>query len=102
MESLKSVARFLVGYVYHVKTDFLGVGRNDGSDEDDDEIDIEEGPTEKSKLMRQESEDITEQEISTSGNYCHRSSTYPNNLNPLDERHQMHRPGIKVRCLHYL
>lgn len=89
MEIFKSSIKFLVEYFKSVKADIFG-GTSE-ENEDDDELDIEADPTEGSRLMKPESEDITEQEISNSEAAQRRVRTDAGG-----GQHQMHRPTMQV------
>ena len=88
MEILRSTLTFLVEYFKSVKADIFGTG---DENEDEDSVDIETDPTEGTRLMRPESEDITEQEISSSevGQRRVRNDSDGG-------QHEMHRPTMQV------
>ena len=68
--------------------------------EENAEFDIEEGPTEATHLMRAESEDVTEHEISNSDfDHGQSSRTISNNDSVVGGQHQMHRPTMQVKIV---
>ena len=83
-----AVVRFILEYFKSVKEDLLGPV----NEETDDEFhDIEASLTEGTHLMRQDTVDITEQEISNSNGVL-RNPQHGNNAGEL----QMHRPTVQV------
>ena len=91
MEVAKDVIKFILEYFTSVKEDIFGPTKNS---EDDDSFDIESGPYEGTRLMRPETEDITEQEISNSDNEKGKNKTSENG-----GQHEMHRPTMQASHL---
>lgn len=88
MDLVKGAAKFILEYFKSVKEDLFGPVNDDTDDED---LDIEASISEGTHLMRQDTVDITEQEISNQivalkkaqGGFDH-------------GRLQMHRPTVQV------
>ena len=91
MEVVTYVVKFVFDYFRSVKEDILGIS-NDIPD--DDSLDLEADPTEATRLMKPDSEDITEQEVSNSTGREQRGRADTDG-----EQHQMHRPTMKVLIL---
>ena len=93
---LQGVLNFLVEYFKSVKDDIFG--RSD-QDEDDDTFDIEEGPTEATRMLPNVSratEDVTEHEISQTDLDHRRLYRSISNKGSVAGQHQMHRPAMQV------
>ena len=91
METAKDVIKFILEYFTSVKEDIFGPTKNS---EDDDSFDIESGPYEGTRLMRPETEDITEQEISNSDNQKGKHKALVDG-----GQHEMHRPTMQASHL---
>ena len=91
MEVAKDVIKFMLEYFTSVKEDIFGSTKNS---EDDDSFDIESGTYEGTRLMRPETEDITEQEISNSDNEKGKNKTSVDG-----GQHEMHRPTMQASHL---
>ena len=88
MDLVKGVAKFILEYFKSVKEDLFGPVNDETDDED---LDIEASLTEGTHLMRQDTVDITEQEISN------QNGTSKNTHGNSDSRQlQMHRPTVQV------
>ena len=88
MDLVKGVAKFILEYFKSVKEDLFGPVNDDPDDED---LDIEASISEGTHLMRQDTVDITEQEISNQNvalKKAHGGSDHG--------RLQMHRPTVQV------
>ena len=88
MEVIKTVFKFMLDYFSSVKEDIFGANNEN---EDEDWFDVEADPTEGTRLMRPESVDITEQEISSPDLKHARTKTDTGGV-----QHQMHRPTMQV------
>ena len=88
MDLVSGAVKFVLEYFKSVKEDLFGTVRDDT---DDEYLDIEASLTESTHLMRQDTVDITEQEISNSERALKRSQT-----NSDAGRLQMHRPTVQV------
>ena len=88
MEVVTYVVKFVYDYFRSVKEDILG---NTDDIRDDDSLDLEADPTEATRLMKPDSVDITEQEVSNSTGRQKKAIAHTDG-----EQHQMHRPTMKV------
>ena len=99
MELLRGVLKFLAEYFKSVKEDIFG---QSDQDEDDDSFDIEEGPTETTRMLpnvTKATEDVTEHEISQTDLDHRRIGRAVSKKGSLTGQHQMHRPAMQVtRC----
>ena len=88
MDLVSGVVKFVLEYFKSVKEDLFGTVRDDT---DEEYLDIEASLTESTHLMRQDTVDIAEQEISNSERALKRSQT-----NSDAGQLQMHRPTVQV------
>ena len=80
--------KFVFEYFRSVKEDIFGTSNDI---RDDDSLDLEADPSEGTRLMKPDLEDITEQEVSNSNVGQAKNSFYTDGV-----QHQMHRPTMKV------